>query len=185
MASMRSVALMRLMEDGSFLYVTSGAEVKLRIRSVATGDDVVKAKASGASALAANVFLPEAVEVAKREGIELISIEDVADPLIGVIGALLKERRLDLLVRIFQELLPGDVARSYSYYELANFMGRGISSVSFRVKVEFRRSDFFEDILELLSALAAKASSSGLSTHLNSAVDPKRGERTIELEISL
>ena len=183
---MRSAALMRLLEDGSFLYVKGDAAVKLRIRSVATGDDVLRAKASGASALAAELFLPEAVEVARREGVELIDLEDVAEPLAEVVGALLRERRPDLLVRIFQELLPRDVARHYSYLEHVDFMTKDVAATSFKVELEFQKCfEFFEDILEFMSALAAKASGLGMSTSLNSTVDPRHKKQRITFEVSL
>jgi hypothetical protein len=50
--------VLRLLEDGSFLLATEGGEAKLRIRSVATGDDVLKTKAAGAKALAPSSSSP-------------------------------------------------------------------------------------------------------------------------------
>ncbi|RFA93499.1 hypothetical protein CGL51_12715 [Pyrobaculum aerophilum] len=184
---MRPGAMMRLLEDGSFLYLKGDVEVKLRIRSVATGDDVIKARAAGVSALAAKLFLPEAVEAAKREGVELINLEDVAEPLARVLGDLLRQRRADLLVRFFQELLPSEVTRSYSYYEYSSILtGGAVSSVSFKVEIEFKKSlELFEDVLEFISALAARASDLGMATSLDSRTDPRYKERKIRLEISL
>ncbi|MDT7870273.1 MAG: hypothetical protein RQ839_08880, partial [Thermoproteus sp.] len=118
-------AVLRLLEDGSLLLATEGGEAKLRIRSVATGDDVLRAKATGAKALAAKLFLPEAAEAAAKEGIKLVDIQDIADPLALVVKELLRARRPELLARLFQELLPDAAARNYSYTEYAGVFDKG------------------------------------------------------------
>jgi len=178
--------VLRLLEDGSFLLAAEGGEAKLRIRSVATGDDVLKAKAEGAKALAAKLFLPEAVEAAAKEGIELVNIQDIADPLALVIRELLKGRRPDLLTRLFQELLPDAAVRSYSYMEYAGVFDKGVpSSASFSVEVVFTgdAAKYFEDVLELFSAIASKTSDLGMYTSLRSTTDPRWKERKVVLEL--
>jgi len=181
-----NTAVLRLLEDGSFLLAAEGGEAKLRIRSVATGDDVLKAKAEGAKALAAKLFLPEAVEAAAKEGIELVNIQDIADPLALVIRELLKGRRPDLLTRLFQELLPDAAVRSYSYMEYAGVFDKGVpSSASFSVEVVFTgdAAKYFEDVLELFSAIASKTSDLGMYTSLRSTTDPRWKERKVVLEL--
>jgi len=178
--------VLRLLEDGSFLLAAEGGEAKLRIRSVATGDDVLKAKAAGAKALAAKLFLPEAAEAAAKEGVKLINIQDIADPLALVIKELLRARRPELLTRLFQELLPDAAVRSYSYTEYAGVFDRGIpSSVSFSVETVFTgdAAKYFEDVLELLSAIASKTSDLGMYTSLKSTSDPRWKERRVVLEL--
>ncbi|MFP3199879.1 MAG: hypothetical protein RXR06_08415 [Thermoproteus sp.] len=108
--------MLRLLEDGSLLLAAEGGEAKLRIRSVATGDDVLRAKATGAKALAAKLFLPEAAEAAAKEGIKLVDVQDIADPLALVVKELLRARRPELLARPFQELLPDAAVRNYTEY---------------------------------------------------------------------
>jgi len=136
----------------------------LRIRSVATGDDVLRAKATGAKALAAKLFLPEAAEAAAKEGIKLVDIQDIADPLALVVKELLRARRPELLARPFQELLPDAAVRNYSYTEYAGVFDKGIpSSASFSVEAVFTgdAAKYFEDVLELSSAIASKTSDLG------------------------
>jgi len=178
--------VLRLLEDGSFLLAAEGGKAKLRIRSVATGDDVLKAKAAGAEVLAAKLFLPEAAEVAAKEGVKLINIQDIADPLALVIKELLRARRPELLTRLFQVLLPDAAVRSYSYTEYAGVFDRGIpSSVSFIVKAVFAgdAAKYFEDVLELFSAIATKTSDLGMYTSLKSTSDPRWKERKVVLEL--
>ncbi len=178
--------MLRLLEDGTFLVVKGGEGVRLRIRSVATGDDVLKARASGAKAIAAKVFLPEAVEVAGREGVELVNVEDVVGPLASVLKELLRERRPDLLVRFFQEILPEAVARSYSYREYTDYTG-ATSAVEFSVDAKFIRGalGLFDDVFSLLSAIASKASELGMYTSLNSTSDPRWKERRVVLDLKI
>jgi len=174
--------VLRLLEDGSFLLAAEGGEAKLRIRSVATGDDVLKAKATGAKALAAKLFLPEAAEAAAKEGVKLINIQDIADPLALVIKELLRARQPELLTRLFQELLPDAAVRNYSYEEYAGIYDKGIpSSASFSVKAVFAgdAAKYFEDVLELFSAIASKTSDLGMYTSLNSTLDPRWKERKV------
>jgi hypothetical protein len=178
--------VLRLLEDGSFLLAAEGGEAKLRIRSVATGDDVLKAKAAGAEALAAKLFLPEAAEAAAKVGVKLINIQDIADPLALVIKELLKARRPELLTRLFQELLPDAAVRSYSYEEYAGIFDEGIpSTASFSVKAVFAgdAAKYFEDVLELFSAIASKTSDLGMYTSLNSILDPRWKQRKVVLDL--
>jgi hypothetical protein len=167
--------VLRLLEDGSFLLATEGGEAKLGIRSVATGDVVLRAEATGAKALAAKLFLPEAAEAAAKEGIKLVDIQDIADPLALVVKELLRARRPELLARLFQELLPDAAVRSYSYAEYAGVFDKGIpSSASFSVEAVFAgdAAKHFEDVLELFSAIATKTSDLGMYTSLKSTSDP-------------
>ena len=168
--------MLRLLEDGSFLIATEGGEAKLRVRSVATDDDVLKAKAAGAEAPAAKLFLPEAAEAAAKVGVKLINIQDIADPLALVIKELLRGRRPELLTRLFQVLLPDAAVRNYSYEEYAGIYDEGIpSTASFSVEAVFAggAAKYFEDVLELFSAIATKTSDLGMYTSLNSALDPR------------
>ena len=87
--------LLELNEDGSFMLKVEGNVLRGHIRAVATGDDVVKASYSNQSFVAAKVFLPEAVEEAKRRNVRLINIEDVAKPLAALMISLLSYRRAD------------------------------------------------------------------------------------------
>jgi hypothetical protein len=180
--------VLRLLEDGSLLLATEGGEAKLRIRSVATGDDVLRAKATGAKALAAKLFLPEAAEAAAKEGIKLVDIQDIADPLALVVRELLRARRPELLARLFQELLPDAAVRNYSYTEYAGVFDKGIpSSASFSVEAVFTgdAAKYFEDVLELFSAIATKTSDLGMYTSLKSTLDPRWKERRVVLETDL
>jgi hypothetical protein len=118
-------AVLRLLEDGSFLLATEGGEAKLRIRSVATGDDVLRAEATGARALAAKLFLPEAAEAAAKEGIKLVDIQDIADPLALVVKELLRARRPELLARLFQELLPDAAVRNVLLHGIRRRLRQG------------------------------------------------------------
>jgi hypothetical protein len=181
-----NTAVSRLLEDGSFLLAAEGGEAKLKIRSVATGDDVLKAKAAGAEALAAKLFLPEAAEAAAKVGVKLINIQDIADPLALVIKELLKARRPELLTRLFQVLLPDAAVRSYSYEEYAGIYDEGIpSTASFSVKAVFAgdAAKYFEDVLELFSAIASKTSDLGMYTSLNSTLDPRWKQRKVVLDL--
>jgi hypothetical protein len=181
-----NTAVLRLLEDGSFLLAAEGGEAKLRIRSVATGDDVLKAKAAGAEALAAKLFLPEAAETAAKVGAKLIDIQDIADPLALVIKELLRGRRPELLTRLFQELLPDAAVRNYSYEEYAGIYDKGIpSTASFSVEAVFAGDavKYFEDVLELFSAIATKTSDLGVYTSLNSTLDPRWKQRKVVLEL--
>jgi hypothetical protein len=178
--------VLRLLEDGSFLLAAEGGEAKLKIRSVATGDDVLKAKAAGAKALAAKLFLPEAAEAAAKVGVKLINIQDIADPLALVIKELLRGRRPELLTRLFQELLPDAAVRSYSYEEYASIYDEGIpSTASFSVEAVFAgdAAKYFEDVLELFSAIATKTSDLGMYTSLNSTLDPRWKQRKVVLDL--
>jgi hypothetical protein len=177
-------AVLRLLEDGSFLLAAEGGEAKLRIRSVATGDDVLKAKAAGAEALAAKLL--EAAEAAAKVGVKLINIQDITDPLALVIKELLRARRPELLTRLFQELLPDAAVRSYSYEEYAGIYDEGIpSTASFSVEAIFAgdAAKYFEDVLELFSAIASKTSDLGMYTSLKSTSDPRWKQRKVVLDL--
>jgi hypothetical protein len=124
--------------------------------------------------------------VAAKEGVKLIIIQDIADPLALVIKELLRARRPELLTRLFQELLPDAAVRSYSYTEYAGVFDRGIpSSVSFSVEVVFTgdTAKYFEDVLELFSAIASKTSDLGMYISLKSTSDPRWKEHKVVLEL--
>jgi hypothetical protein len=71
----RKYSVLRLLEGGLFPLAAEGEGVTLRIGPVATGDDVLRARAP-----AARPFLPGAVEAAAREGVKPVNIQDIAGP---------------------------------------------------------------------------------------------------------
>ncbi|WP_291764505.1 hypothetical protein [Caldivirga sp. UBA161] len=153
--------LLELNEDGSFMLKIEGSELRGHIKAVATGEDVVKASYSNQSFVAAKVFLPEAVEEAKKRNVKLINIEDVAEPLAALMISLLSYRRADLLIRVFNAILPPQVARHYSYNEYKDLLTSKVNEASFTTSIEMPSkvaSLLFEDLNELLAELSAKMS---------------------------
>ena len=154
------MVLLELSEDGVFiLRMEGGAELRGRIMAVATADDVIKASNLGQSFVAARIFLPEAVEEAKRRNVKLVNIEDVAEPLASLMINLLASRRADLLIRVFNLLIPPQLAKSYSYSEYRDVMIGEVEDVSFRVRIEIPgkfAANVFEDLSELLNELVSK-----------------------------
>ena len=153
--------LLELNEDGSFMLRMEGSELRGHIRAVATGEDVVKASYTNQSFVAAKVFLPEAVEEAKKRNVRLINIEDIAEPLAALMISLLSYRRADLLIRIFNAILPPQVARYYSYSEYKDMFADRVYSASFTMSIEIPSKVaplLFEDLNELLAELSAKMS---------------------------
>ena len=141
------------MEDGSAL--------KGRIRSVATADDVITASNLGQSFVAAKVFLQEAIDEARKRGVRLINIEDIAEPLVNLMVGILASRRADLLIRAFDMLLPPEVARDYSYHEYVGVFTNRPENATFRTKITIPgkvAAKIFEDLSELLNELASKMS---------------------------
>ncbi|MGC9136739.1 hypothetical protein [Caldivirga sp.] len=153
--------LLELNEDGSFVLRTEGSELRGHIRAVATGEDVVKASYSNQSFIAAKVFLPEAAEEAKKRGVRLINIEDITEPLAVLMISMLSHRRADLLIRVFDAILPPQVARYYSYGEYKDMFTDKVHTASFTMSIEIPSKIaplLFEDLNELLAELSAKMS---------------------------
>ncbi|ABW02011.1 hypothetical protein [Caldivirga maquilingensis] len=153
--------LLELNEDGSFMLRIEGSELRGHIRAVATGEDVVKASYVNQSFVAAKLFLPEAVEEAKKRNVRLISIEDITEPLAVLMISMLSHRRADLLIRIFNAILPPQVARHYYYSEYKDILTGKVSKASFTMSIEIPSKIaplLFEDLNELLAELSAKMS---------------------------
>ena len=175
---------LEMFEDGTFALNRGGEKVKLRIYAVVTGDDVLRAYTNGIKTIAARLILPEAYEVAKKVGVELINIEEVVGPLVDLIEKLLKSRRGDLLAKIFSELLPYTVARSYSYTEY--MWDQRLKSVTFSVEVKLSESTamYYEDLSELFSAIAAKASTKNFWVKHASEVKPTYAGKEYMISLS-
>ncbi len=82
--------------------------------------------------------------------------------------------------------MPDAAVRSYSYTEYASVFDRRIpSSVSFIVEAVFAgdAAKYFEDVLELLSAIVSKTSDLGMYTSLESTSDPRWKQRKVVLDL--
>lgn len=154
--------LLEIGEDGVFVIrMEDGSVLRGRIRSVATADDVITASNLGQSFVAAKVFLQEAVDEARRRGVKLINIEDIAESLVNLMVGILASRRADLLIRAFDALLPPEVVRDYSYYEYASIFTGKPEDATFHVRIRIpgrAAAKVFEDLSELLNELASKMS---------------------------
>lgn len=151
--------MLRLEEDGLFSAEIDGVLAKGLIRGVATADDVAKVVNLGGSFLAAKVFLPEAVEVARAKGVRLVALEDLIRPMAELIVGLLASRRADILIRLMEALVPPEIVKYYSYYEHEFAFSDSVpSSVGFTVELKLTRRalSLLEDFSELFNALATK-----------------------------
>ncbi|MEZ0319104.1 MAG: hypothetical protein ABWK05_03800 [Pyrobaculum sp.] len=138
-----------------------GRRLAGRVVAVATADDVAKASALGEPFVAADVFLPEAVEEAKKRGVRLIHLDDVARPAARLLAKFLIDRRPDLLVTFFETALPATVGRSFSYNEHTPD-DRGVPyEVNFRIvaTVPSKQSEVAEPLHHFKSKLSAALSS--------------------------
>lgn len=151
------VLALQMREDGVFELEYEDGLLAGRIVAVATADDVVKASALGQLFVAADVFLPEAVEEAKKRGVRLIHLDDLVRPAARLLAKFLIDRRADLLVKFFESVLPKSVGRSFSYGEYTPD-DKGVPyEVKFDVKVvvPIRQSQVVEPLHQLMSKLSA------------------------------
>ncbi|ABL89099.1 conserved hypothetical protein [Pyrobaculum islandicum DSM 4184] len=151
--------LLEVGEDGVYAYRVGGDVLRGRVVAVATADDIIKASNLGYTFVAAKVFLPEAVEEAGKRGIRLVSIEEIAEPLSVLLVNLLANRRGDMLIRLFDQLIPSFMTRTYYYYEYMDYNRGDVYATSFKATVKVHErfySEVFGDLVELLSELSMR-----------------------------
>jgi hypothetical protein len=153
--------LVGLQEDGTFVAEVGGRAERGIVRLIAVGDDVVRASLKGLSFVAAKVFLQEAVEEARKRGLELVDLEALTAQLAKVLVDLALQRRADLVVKVLDQLLPPRIPRSYAYYEFS-YMGR-IASVSAGLKADLSAAepDTVTSLLDLFTELTSRAAEVG------------------------
>lgn len=178
--------MLLLLDDGSFELEAEEAKLKGLIRAVATADDVAKASSLGYSSVVAEVFLPEAVEEAKRRNVKLINIEDLAGPMIEFVIKALAARRPDQLVRLFDSLAPPNVLRSYDYWEHPSYKGTLFANTfSVKFAIPNTATKLIEGLTELMAFLSSKLSASKIEASFQTENKPSENMFTIILKFSI
>jgi hypothetical protein len=152
------------------------------ITAVAIGDDVERVATMGRAFVAAKVFLPEA---AGRCGVELINIEDVITSLINLMTGLMENRRVDMLIKIMETLLPHGLPRSYSYWDVVDERGRvGSNHLEVKVTVPNRPQQAILDGLSVIfNSMAMEFNKYG-NTEARYTIGKEYRGYTVSLDIS-
>lgn len=99
-----------------------------------------------------------------KRGIRLVSIEEIAEPLSVLLVNLLANRRGDMLIRLFDQLIPSFMTRTYYYYEYMDYNRGDVYATSFKATVKVHErfySEVFGDLVELLSELSMRMGKTG------------------------